>query len=219
MVQNISEKMKEFDNELLKQLSSYGFKKKKKHLFIRNQEECLQHITILETKIKGEDKVYINICVGFKYEKINRLISIIQNEKYDNRWATANINMSSLMNLSEPYGFYLDEKTDLELIIQQVFYAIKNYALAYFESCDTLEKYEAMLLCKDDNVIKSTYTLKRPEWNLLALAIILERNNIEEIFEEYENDFNASTFPSRNIKDQVKKILKNKEEGICWEEI
>ncbi len=218
-MQDIREKMKEFDNMLLKQLSCYDFKKKKKHMFIRKQEDCLQHISVLETKVRGESRVYISICVGFTYEKIDRVISFIQNEEYDNRWATANINITSLMNAKTPYGFYLDESTELEPIIKDILFAIESYSLGFLESCNTLDKYEKMLLDRNENVRKSTYTLKRPEWNLLALAIVLGHKTIEEIFEEYEDDFKKNIALLKIAKEKIIEFRAIKEETGCWDEI
>ncbi len=187
-MQNIKEKMLQFDEELLKYLSEFGFTKKRRHYFARKINDCIQHISIVETKKKREDKVHISISVGFTYEKINEIISFIQDEKYDARWATASINIGSLMNINVPYCFFMENETDMCPIVQNILLNIKKYAFDFWEGCDTLAKYEDKLLSKDKNVVRSTYTLKRPEWNLLALSLLLKNISVKQIYGEYELD-------------------------------
>lgn len=206
----IEKKMLELDNKLLEQLKEYGFHRKKKHVFSRAVGDCIQHIAILETKLKGKAEFYISICVGFTYEKINRLISFIQNEKYDKKWATANINIASLLDSKKPYGFYISEETDLEPIINDIVHAIKEYSLVFLENCDHLERYEKMLKEMDEKVRISTFALKRPEWNELALAILLSRNH-EEVFEKYRKDFDTNPFLLQVAKERIKNYDSMKE--------
>lgn len=205
MMPNLNEMMAELDNMLAMELSYFGFKKKRKHVFVRKQGDCLQHISILETKARGVPKVHIMVCVGFQYEQIEKVISFIQNKEYETKWATANINIDALMNSKVPYGFYVNESTQLESIVLDIFQAIKKYAFSFLNSCDTLEKYEKMLLERDKNVRKSTITLKRPEWNLLALAIILEHRKVEDIFEEYKEDFEKNSSLLQVAKERIVK--------------
>jgi hypothetical protein len=213
-MENITKKMLELDDMLFERLREYGFKKKKKHVFSRKVGECLQHISILETKLKGKAEVHISVCVGFTYEKINKVISFIQNEKYDKKWATANINIASLMESRKPYGFYVSEETNLEPIIQDLVHNIEEYSLSFLDTCDNLEKYEKMLIEMDEKVRNSTYTLKRPEWNLLALSILLNHNEYEEVLEDYKEDFKKNLSLMQVAKEKIKKFDVVKESDL-----
>lgn len=203
---SLTNKMLELDDMLFEKLNKYGFKKKKKHVFRRSVGECQQHISILETKQKGKEEVHISICVGFTYEKINKIISFLQNEKYDKKWATANINISALIGDRKPYGFYISESTDLNPIVQDIVYNIEKYSLSFLDSCDNLEKYEDMLLEKNEKVRNSTYTLKRPEWNLLALSILLHNNEYKIVLENYKEDFEKNMSLLQVAKDRIMKF-------------
>lgn len=199
----LAEKMLELDELLLQRLNKYGFKKKRKHVFNRLIGECLQNITIVETKTRGKSEVHICICVGFSYEKVNRLISFIQNKKYDKKWATAGNNLGALIRPKIPYGFYIRETTDLSPIVDDIMHNIEKYAFDFFESCSSLEKYEKMLIDKDENVRSSTSGLKRAEWNLLALALLLNHYDYEEIFEKYKDDFNRNVSLLQVAKERI----------------
>ncbi len=211
---SMNEKMNEFDNFLAILLGEYGFKKKRKHVFIRKQGDCLQHISILETKVRGKSQVHIMVCVGFQYEKIDKVIYFIQNKEYDAKWVTANINIDMLMNTKVPYRFYISENTELKPIIQDILHVVECYALNFWESCNTMEKYEKKLLEKDRIVVKSTAAQKRAEWNLLALAIILGHKTVDEIIEEYEEDFQKNLPLLQVAKERIKQYDVLKEVGV-----
>ena len=186
---NIKDKMLEFDRILLEQLQEYGFAKKGKHEFRRKQGECLQHISIADNKVRGEDKVHIDVNIGFKYEQLDKIISYLKNEKYDKKWPTADINLFGIIGTNNVYGFYIDEYTDLVQIINDIMSALVNFGFDFLEKCNTVEKFEQMLIKKDKTVQISTFALEKPEWNLLALSILLEHLSVDEIVKEYEPDF------------------------------
>ncbi len=169
----IKEKMQLFDNLMLEQLQPYGFKKKKKHEFVRKQGDCLQHIWILDTKVKGEEKVHIYISIGFKYEQVDKLVDYLRMQKYDKKYPTADINVNALMNTDTVFGFYIDVDTDMKPIVNDIINVIVKYGFSFWEKCDTLEKFQNSLINKDADVWPSTFGLNKPEWNYLALAIIL----------------------------------------------
>ncbi len=114
------------------------------------------------------------------------------------------------MDSKKPYGFYISEETDLEPIINDIVHAIKEYLLGFLENCDHLEKYEKMLKEMDEKVRISTFALKRPEWNELALAILLSRNH-EEVFEKYRKYFDTNPVLLQVAKDRIKSYDSMKE--------
>lgn len=200
------EAVSDFENKFLDSLNQFDFKKKRKGYFIRNKKDCIQHIAILQTKIKGRNEVHIDISIGFTYEKINKVISFIKDEKFDKRWPTAAINMGGIIKSNEPYGFYISESTDLDYIIKNIKNDIENYALDFWQSCDSLEKFNGRLLQGDRNVQLSTYSLNRPEWNRLALSVILEQNNYENIIEEYSSYFLNIGLEKKILIERIKSI-------------
>lgn len=64
----------------------------------RKQGDCLQRIFILETKVRGKPQVHVMACVGFQYEKGNKVISFNQNEECDAKWGTGTVNIDVLMD-------------------------------------------------------------------------------------------------------------------------
>ena len=157
------------------------------------------------SKVGGTSQIHIMVCVGFKYEKVDKVISFIQNQKYEAKWGTANINIDALMDTKVSYGFNVNENTEIEPIVQNILNTIVKYAFSFLKSCDTLEKYEEMLLGRDKCVRKSTVPLKKPEWNLVALAIILDHKNIDDIFEEYKKDFQKDLVLLKIARERIMK--------------
>jgi len=184
-------------------LKEYGFRKKRKNFFIRTINESIQHISILDTKVKGKNEVHIYISVGFTYDLVNKAISFIRDVNYDKKWATANINLSSLINNNRIYDFYINEKTDIEYVVTDIIQNIKEYAFEFWDSCNNMEKFYNKLLNRDDIIRKSTFTLKRPEWNLLALSIILEKGNYNDIINDYKEDFEKNKYLIEDIKMRI----------------
>ena len=77
-----------------------------------------------------------------------------------------------------------------------------------------MEKYEKKLLEKDRIVVKSTAAQKRAEWNLLVLAIILGHKTVDEIIEEYEEDFQKNLPLLQVAKERIKQYDVLKEVGV-----
>lgn len=208
---SIKEKMIEFDNALYKRLSQYGFSRKRKYQYVRKVDVCQQHVSIQDTKIKGEEKVHIFISVGFKYEEINRIIAYLKGEKYDNKWPTGSINVDSLIDSKKIYSFYIESHTDVNPIINSIISVLEKYAFPFLETCNSLEKFENMLICKNKEVVSSTIGLDKPEWNLLALSIVLEHISVDEVVKEYENDFMSKPVQWEMTKTRIERYDKIKE--------
>lgn len=211
---SLKEKMAELDSMLARLLSDYGFKRKRKLKYVRKNGDCLQHIIITETKVRGVSQVHIKVHVGFKYEKVDKAICFMKNIEYEAKWATASINVGTLMDSKVSLGFYVNESTELEPIVLDIFHVVEKYAFSFLNSCDTLDKYEKMLSERDKDVRMSTFGLKRPEWNLLALAIILGHRSVEEIFEEYEEDFKKNLPLFQVAKERINRYDVRKEVGV-----
>lgn len=199
------EQISELKDLLLSKLNGYGFKKKKKNFFIRKVGDCTQHISILETKTKGIEKIHIRISVGFTYEIVEKAISFIQYKKYDNRWATANINLATLMDSKKTYGFYINNATNVSPIVEDIISNVKEYAFEFWDSCNTMNNFYKKLLSKDEIIRMSTFTLNRPEWNLLALSIILQKDSYDKILNEYQEDFNKNNYVLEQVKERIVK--------------
>jgi hypothetical protein len=185
------------------QLNKCGFKKKRKNFFVNKVGDCIQHISVLETKMKGRNETHIIILVGFSYEKVNRVISFIQSQKYDKRWATANLNLAALVNPKQTYGFYINDETDVNCIVEDIILNLKRYSFDFFSSCDNMDKFYLKLINKDELVRLSTFALKGPEWNLLALSILLNHNDYEAIMNEYETEFLKNNYTVEKIRERI----------------
>lgn len=200
------EKILEFDKLLADELIQFNFKKSGSHKFKRNVNQCIQHISFVTTKIRGKNEIYINIHVGFTYPKLNETICFLKQEKYDKSWSTSSINIDSLINSANVYGFYINETTEFESIVEDILYNIKKYAFPFLDDCNTLEKYETMLMNKDEKVRISTYTLDRPEWNLLAISLLLHPQTCNDVIEEYYNDFKRDLPLLQNAKQKIEEF-------------
>lgn len=135
----IERKMVELDDLLAKPLNDYGFKRKRKYKFVWKHGDCLQHIIITETKVRGVSQVHIKVHVGFKYEKVDKAICFMKNIEYEAKWATASINVDTLMDSKVSFGIYVNESTELEPIVLDIFHVVEKYAFSFLNSCDTLQ--------------------------------------------------------------------------------
>lgn len=188
---------------LLLQLNKYGFRKKRKNYFIKKVDDCIQHVSILETNVRGTNEVHINICVGFTFEMVNRVISFIQCEKYNSKWATANINLAFLINPKKTYGFYINDETEVNSIVEDIILNLKKYAFEFWYSCDSMDKFYKKLIKKDELIRMSTFALKRPEWNLLALSILLQEDYYDMIINEYQEEFKKNNYTLEKIRERI----------------
>ena len=56
----------------------------------------------------------------------------LQNDYYYKVWGTSGININSLINGKDIFGFYIEKNTDLTPIVEKIALAIENYGLPYF---------------------------------------------------------------------------------------
>lgn len=183
----MKDKMKEMDSLLGEALKKYDFKRRKKGIFKRVINDCIQEVCISETKIRGEEKVHIYIILSFTFKKLNNLIMYLQNDYYYKGWGTSGININSLINGKDIFGFYIEKNTDLTPIVEKITLAIENYGLPYFESCNSYEKFERQLYSGNEHIIYNL--IFKFEWNILALSILLNEHTTKEIIEKYHDKF------------------------------
>jgi len=194
------EQIQRLEEMLLVQLGKHGFKKKRRNTFVRKENDCIQHMTILSTKKRGENTALISINIGFTYERINKIIAFIQEERYDNRWATASINLATLINRNEPYNFYINEEQQLDSTVEDITKNIESYAFDFWGKSNKLEKYYDLLKSENEIIRMATFPLKRPEWSLLALSILLKKDSYYEILQIHREDFEKNNFSINKIR-------------------
>lgn len=162
----------------------------------------MQEIAFIPTKTRGKEEVYIDIFAGFNYPELNKVICFLGDEEYKKTMFTAFINITFLINPKKSYGFYIDQFTDVVSIADNILINIEKYVFLFLEKCNTLEKYESMLISKDEAVRRSA--LRPPAWNLLALSLLLNRQNSDEVIEEYYSDFARNIKQLAIAKEQIK---------------
>lgn len=199
----MNEKFMELMVLLEEGLKRYGFIRKKKHAYQRKIKGGVQEIAISPTKTRGKDEVHIYVLAGFSYPELNKVICFLRDEEYEKKWFTSFINIAFLINPTKPYGFYIDQFTDVASIADNILTNIEKYVLPFLEKCNTLEKYESMLLSRDEAVRSST--VERSVWNILALSLLLNRQNSDELIEEYYSEFAREIKKLEIAKEQIKK--------------
>lgn len=199
----VKDKLVELDNILGEGLKRFGYRRKRMYRFECKIDGGIQYITYLPTKTRGKEEVYIDIYAGFNYPDLNKIVSFIKNEQWRKGFSSASHNIYILINPKKIYGFYIDQNTDVAPIAENILLNVEKYVFPFLEKCNTLEKFESMLLKKDDLTRRST--LERPEWNLLALSLLLERNNIDDLIKEYYDDFSKNLSLLQVAQEQIKK--------------
>jgi hypothetical protein len=202
------EKIDEIETKILTELTYHNFKKKRKNLYVRKVNDCVQSICILETKQKSRREVHISIVVGFTYEKVNEVISYLRGEKYNSKWQTASINMSTLISNNTPYGFNINEETEVDKVVEDIVGNIEKYSLVFLDENAELRKYYTKLRERDAMVTVATMALNKPEWNLLALSILIDSGSSEQIIDEYESEFKKRKFAKEELQYKVMNIGK-----------
>lgn len=199
----MKEKIIELDDFLSQELKKYGFKRQKKYTYQCKIEGGIKIISFVTTKTRGKDETHIYILAGFNYPELNKLVYFLRNEPYEKVWLTASINIGYLINPRKVYGFYINQYTDMKAVEKDILSKIVECAFPFLDKCNTLEKYESMLLSGDEAVLRSAF--RRPEWNLLALSLLLERHNAEDVIEKYYDDFAKNLPLLQTAQEQIKK--------------
>lgn len=199
------------EDRILQELQKFGFKKKRKGYFIRKVQNCTQSVTVLDTKIRNKQEIHVTIGIGFTYEKVNKMVFYLKNKKYDSGWGTGTDNLGTLIGDKKPYGFYINNNTDIENIVDNILFNVKKYAFAFWEECDTLDKFKRKLEEKNNIVHFSTYSLFRPEWNLLALEVLLKGYRFDEIINEYHDFFNEEGYTKQQLLDRIREYYQEEQ--------
>lgn len=198
------------EEKLLQGLQEYGFKKKRKGFLIRKIKDCVQNVTVLDTKIRNKQEVHVSIGIGFTYEKVNKMVFYLRNKKYDSEWGTGSDNLGTFIANKKPYGFYISGNTDIDIVVEDILFNVKKYAFVFWEESDTLEKFKMKLEEKNNNIHFSTYSLFRPEWNLLALEVLLNGDRVEEVIDEYLDFFNKEGHTKEQLLGRIKEYYQEK---------
>lgn len=197
----MKEKIIELDDLLAEMFKRYGYKRKRKRTYHCKIEGGVQEIHFSPTKTRGKDEAYIDIYAGFDYPELNKIICFLRDEQYKKTTFTAFRNIYPYINPKKLYGFYIDSLTDVIAIADDILDKFEKYVFPFLEKCNTLEKYEAMLLIKDQETKRSA--LQPIEWNLLALSLLLNRNNSDKVIEEYYDKFAKDSNQLAILKEKI----------------
>lgn len=198
----MKEKLMELDGLLAEMFKSYGYIRKRKHTYHCKIEGGVQEIHFCPTKTRGKDEACIDIYAGFNYPELNKVICFLRDEQYKKTMFTAFRNIYPFINPNKFYRFYIDPLTDVVAIANDILEKFEKYVFPFLEKCNTLEKYEAMLLNKDEGTRRSA--LQPIEWNLIALSLLLNRNNSDEVIEEYYDEFAKDLNQLEILKERIK---------------
>ena len=137
----INELLKKFilDN-LSYELEQSGFKLKSKNKFFRKIKECKQEINILFRKDRGQESGHIQVYVSVTFDEVEKLTAELLNEEYESGWSTEAANIGNLQELPKFIEWKLDEKTDLNIIKEEILEKIFKYGMTFFEQYSTMEK-------------------------------------------------------------------------------
>ena len=200
------------EEKLLQGLQEYGFKKKRKGYFIRKIQNCIQDVTVLETRIRNKQEVHVTIGIGFVYKEVNKMVFYLKNKKYDSGWGTGSDNLGTLIANKKPYGFYISSDTDIDKVVDDILFNVEKYAFDFWEESDTLDKFKSKLEEKNNRVHSSTYSLFRPEWNLLALEVLLNGDRVEEVIDEYLDFFNKEGHTKEQLLGRIKEYYQEEKQ-------
>ncbi len=204
-MESLEEKYKEFLELLGEYVHKYNFKNKRKGYYQRKIGECIQYIQITSTKTRQKDEIHIMPIVGFEYVKLDKVIAFLKNRHYEKGFGTGSLTFSCLRDDNKTYAFYIDGNTDIFPIVSVIVDNIEKYALDYLDSCSTLKKYENMLLTEKE---KMTYSaVMKYEWNLLAVSLVLQRNNYNRIMEDYKTDLSKDRIAFNNVQERIQQLI------------
>ena len=177
------DKVKELEGNILNiALQENGFRRKKKMFYSRMKGECTQSITLLDSKIRGQDRVYLGIAYGISYAEIMPYICYLEGFKYDKNDTLIQMNLTNLVKEVRPYGYYIDEKSDLETIAKDIIEKIKKYVVPIWNDNETLRDF---MLHMDNK--ESGLGFVNKEWIFLALALKNDPNTCKEVLKEYQS--------------------------------
>jgi hypothetical protein len=207
---DIKDVFKSFEECFSRRAEEIGFKKARKCKYIRRDGQCIQHINIVDTKIRGQQSINIRISVGITYVEVNKKVAELRLKEYDSKWATGGIDLGSLSVPSENFNRYLLLDTDIDSLCEEIFYRIKANASRFWFKTDSMDKFMQALLDDDGDVCSSTAGLWRPSWTSLALACLIEPSKISGVLEKYKDFF---------IKNMSEETRNNLKKTYCLEEV
>ncbi|MCR4833095.1 MAG: hypothetical protein K5900_05935 [Butyrivibrio sp.] len=194
----------EFEECFTKLVAKIGFKKVRKKHYIRMIGQCIQHINILDTKIKGQQAINIRISVGVTYTEINKKVAELRMKKYDSGWATGAIDLGALSIPPENLTRYLTLESNVLILCEELFEKIESNASRFWDKTDSAEKMLVALLNDDKEVCSSTSGLWRPSWTSLAIVCVIDPTRINEVLKKYEDFF------AKNMNNETRNSLKEK---------
>ncbi|WP_026513223.1 hypothetical protein [Butyrivibrio sp. LB2008] len=207
---DIKDVFKSFEECFRRRAEEIGFTKARKCKYVRRVGQCIQHINILDTKIRGQQAINIRISVGITYVEVNKKVAELRVRKYDSKWATGGVDLGSLSVPVENFSRYLVLDTDIDALCEEIFYRIEANASQFWAKTDTMDKFMQGLLDDDEDVRSCTAGLWRPSWTSLALACLTDQSKLREVLEKYKDFF------IKNMSEETKRNLK---ETYCLEEV
>ena len=138
------------------------------------------------------------------------MVFYLRNKKYDSGWRTGSDNLGTFIANKKPYGFYISSDTDIDKVVDDILFNVEKYAFDFWKESDTLDKFKSKLEEKNNRVYSSTYSLFRPEWNLLALEVLLNGDRVEEVIDEYLDFFNKEGHTKEQLLGRIKEYYQEK---------
>ena len=117
---DIKDVFKSFEECFRRCAEEIGFTKARKCKYVRRVGQCIQHINILDTKIRGQQAINIRISVGITYVEVNKKVAELRVRKYDSKWATGGVDLGSLSVPVENFSRYLLLDTDIDALCEEI---------------------------------------------------------------------------------------------------
>ena len=164
----------EYVSEVTSAVARFGFLPKGKNTLVRQTEHCTQRINFVCTKVRNKNEIHVITCVAFTFPPLDKLISDLSGTKYDKGFPTGSIPLETLSTGAWNPILYISDDTDVSTDVQKTIQHLEEHALAFWDSCDTLEKFYNKLKDNDPHVVSSVAGLNKQPWNLLGLTLLLQ---------------------------------------------
>lgn len=171
---------------MVEKLVVNGFKRQSKSKIKRKVGKCVQDVTVIFDKRRGESRGFIRSNVNFTYEEIDKVACYLSSVNYRKGFSTACFSTSPWFHKEIPYEHEIYEgitEKEMEEIVTHDYKTITEIFLPILDLCDTPDKfYEA--LEQHEIVGRSLVFHRVKEW--VQIAILLLQGRKEEALAFYD---------------------------------
>ena len=173
-------------SRMVELLAANGFKRQSKSKIRRKVGKCIQEVTVIFDKRRGENRGFVRYNVNFIYEETDKLACYLSGVNYRKGFSTACFSTSPWFHKEIPYEHNIYDGITEKKMKEFATYDYKTITeifLPILEQCDTPDKFYKSL--EQHEIVGRSLVFHRvKEW--VQIAILLLQGQKEEALAFYD---------------------------------